>query len=67
MNLKKQKIMSLQGIKVIAFLMIFFGHTSGYLHIQIPDLGARAVELFIFISGFTTIYNHYNDDYSSFK
>lgn len=63
----KQKILSLQGIKVIAFLMIFLGHTSGYLHMNMPDLGARAVELFIFISGFTMIYNHFTDINNGFK
>lgn len=67
MSAGKQKIMSLQGIKVIAFLMVFFSHAREYLPVDIPDLGARAVELFIFISGFTMIYNHFSDKSNGFK
>ena len=60
--MKKEKIKSLTGIQVCAFLLIFLWHTN----FPKPgiDVGARGCEILILVSGFLTAYNHFDDVYT---
>jgi len=58
------KILSIQGLRAIAALMIIFSHRGGYLPPLLNyELGANGVSIFIMLSGFVAYYSH-NNDYS---
>lgn len=53
----KEKIKSLQGLRAVAFIVIFISHTSiGNL----SKLGAWGVSIFLILSGFVMILSHWN-------
>lgn len=55
---KKCYINSLNGLKAIALIMIFWWHSPS--HPSSPDIGARMTELFFVASGFLIGYNHFD-------
>lgn len=53
------RLSGLQGLRFIAFLLIFLNHSFGYLGIsKIFDFGARGVEIFFVLSGYLVAYNY---------
>lgn len=58
--MKKPSISSLQGLKVLAFIGVFLAHTTDSVW-----SGQWGVSLFIVLSGFLLIYNHYEEDMES--
>lgn len=54
------KINNLQGLRFLAFLLVFLNHTYGIIGIEkIFDFGARGVEIFFILSGYLTAYNYH--------
>ncbi len=54
--MKKNRIESLEGLRVLAFLGIFISHIGLY------DWGAWGVSIFLVLSGFLMVYNYYDND-----
>ena len=65
------KIKCYQGLRGIAFLLVFISHcTFSEINSGISTttyFGAFGVSLFIVLSGFLTVYNHYQEDEISVK
>lgn len=53
---------NLQGLRFVAFALVFLNHTYWYLGMnkKIFDFGARGVEIFFVLAGFLVAY-HYSD------
>lgn len=56
MGKKKERISSLEAIRIIAFFVIFSCHCG------LNHMGAFGVSIFFVLSGFTTIYSHSNNN-----
>lgn len=54
--MSKNKIISLQSLRAIAFICIFLHHCGMF------SFGAEGVSIFIILSGFLMIYQYYNKD-----
>ena len=59
-ELKKERINTITGIKILALLAIFVWHCNV---LKKPDLGARACEILFICSGFCMAYNYYKTDF----
>ena len=53
-----RRLEALQGLRGIAFLLIFFGHCG------VGSLAGMGVSVFLVLSGFLIIYNHLGKEYS---
>ena len=66
-----KKLKCYQGLRGIAFLLIFVSHCTFSINAQGTNstayFGAFGVSLFIALSGFLTVYNHYETDDLSVK
>lgn len=61
--MKKQRISSLTGLKVVSLLCVFWGHCHS---VYKPfDLGARSCELLLLLSGFLMLHNYEKNDGNS--
>lgn len=56
--MNKKIITSFHSLRVLGFIFIFINHIKDFLPFNIPDLGARGVEIFFILSGFTMAYKH---------
>lgn len=54
MSINNEKIYSLQGLRVVAMVVIFL------YHLELFPFGHFAVTLFIILSGFVMYYSSYN-------
>lgn len=59
---RPKHIESLDCLRVLGMVMIFFNHVVWLLPFKIPDFGARAVDIFFILSGFLLAYNYYHRD-----
>ena len=57
----QKKIKSIQSIRFIAFLIIFFHHANGIINLSFSYLVDSAVEYFFILSGFLMVYNHWDE------
>lgn len=56
-----KRIQSFDGLRTIAFAMVFLSHLSArLLPLNYFGIGANGVSIFIILSGFLTAYKHYN-------
>lgn len=58
---ERKPILSLQALRVIAFIMIFLNHSYDTQHVFTPDFGARGVETFFVLSGFLMMYHYWGN------
>lgn len=55
-----KRFSAFQGLRTIAFALIFFSHSCGFLNMASGGIGAVGVEIFIVLSGFLVEY-HFKD------
>lgn len=60
---ERKPILSLQALRVVAFIMIFLHHSYDQQHVFTPDFGMRAVETFFVLSGFLMMYHYWKNPY----
>lgn len=60
--IEMKRILSLQSLRFFGFIFVFCIHIKEFLPFEIPDLGARGVEFFFVLSGFTMAYNYCKKD-----
>lgn len=60
--MNKNRILSLEGIRAIAFIMVYMSHL--YLPFTFANSGPWAVSIFFVLSGFVTMLSSYNIDFA---
>lgn len=60
-------LLNLQGLRFLAFILVFLDHTYRYLGMEkrIFHFGARGVEIFFVLAGFLMAYNYIDKDLDS--